>query len=366
MLSEFPSSFPIDPDATTTENCISNVRHHADLFILIVGKRFGTPDATGKSITNLEYSAARAEGVPVFVFISSEVIAQLPIWRANRERRVEFPGVDSEKLFEFVEQLRSDSGRWCFTFESAQQIQQVLRDQWSSLIASMLDTRRRTRGRIIPRSFAHLSADAQQLILERPHFWEYRLFAQVLVDGIANQRLRRRDFNLGLSFRAGTFIPNSELFKWMEKHLALTRQTRINIERLYDGPVMASFGAPGEPGDPEAIVHVAERTIAAYEKTMEWAEDVRAAVVDERARRCVEAVAGLVSRTLDNFESFAKECHSTLEALKNNPPKEGEKRAINLSLALSVDPKSLESFEAEMQSLKDAIERGDFPLHGAE
>jgi Domain of unknown function (DUF4062) len=84
MLSEFPSSFPVDPDATAIENCIANVRNHADLFVLIVGKRFGTPDATGRSVTNLEYLTARAEGVPVFVFISSEVIAQMPIGEASR------------------------------------------------------------------------------------------------------------------------------------------------------------------------------------------------------------------------------------------------------------------------------------------
>jgi hypothetical protein len=359
MLSEFPSSFPVDPDATTVENCLVNVRCHADLFVLIVGKRFGTPDATGKSITNLEYSAARAEGVPVFVFVSNEVIAQLPIWKANREKKVDFPGVDSEKLFEFVEALRGQSEKWCFAFDSAQEIQQVLRDQWSSLIASMLDTRRRTRPRLIPRCFAHLSADAQQLMLERPRYWEYSLFAQTLVDGIANLRFRRRDFDLGLSFRTGQHVPSLELSSWASKQMAVAMLIPDNINRLFSGPVMKSFGPPGVAGDPEAIVHVAERTVAAYEKAMEWAEDIRAAIVHERARGYLEAIAQLVGRMLDEFEEFAKRCHATFEEIRKNPPSEGENRQVNLNLKLSVDPKALEALQCEQDSLVQAIMRGE-------
>ena len=40
MLSEF-SSFPIDPCIGTFENCLSNVDKLADIFILIVGTRYG-------------------------------------------------------------------------------------------------------------------------------------------------------------------------------------------------------------------------------------------------------------------------------------------------------------------------------------
>lgn len=39
---------------------------------------------------------------------------------------------------------------------------------------------------------------------------------------------------------------------------------------------LAAFGAPGEPGDPSAIEHLAERTIIAYETMMDWAAELRA------------------------------------------------------------------------------------------
>lgn len=359
MLSESPS-FPVDPHATTVENCIGNVRRHADLFVLIVGKRFGTPDANGRSVTNLEYLAARAAGVPTFVFISAEILAQFPIWKANRERGIDIPGLDSPKLFEFVQQLRDESGRWCFSFESAQQIQQILRDQWSSLIASMLDTRRRTSGRAIPRTFAHLSGEAQQLVLEKDRFWEYRLFAQVLLDGIANLRFRRRDFDIGLSFRIGEIVPSPRIFAWMSEQMAVVQKIPVRFNRLFDGPVMESFGPEGEAGDAEAIVHVAERAVAVYEKAMEWAEDIRAAVISESVQNLVEALAKLVGRMLDEFELFANECHSALEGLWKDPPKAGETRHLKLTLELSVDPKAMDALDQQLQVLARAFERGEF------
>jgi hypothetical protein len=41
LLSEHPS-FPIDPGVTTIENCRRRVEQDADLFVLIVGMRYGS------------------------------------------------------------------------------------------------------------------------------------------------------------------------------------------------------------------------------------------------------------------------------------------------------------------------------------
>ena len=83
MLSEF-DSFPIDPCVGSFENCLNNVDQCADLFVLIVGNRYGHILESGKSITNLEYLHAKAKGIPVYVFVSKQIINTLPIWRANK------------------------------------------------------------------------------------------------------------------------------------------------------------------------------------------------------------------------------------------------------------------------------------------
>ena len=82
MLSEF-DSFPIDPCVGTFENCLSNVDQCADVFVLIVGNRYGYVLESGKSVTNLEYLHAKAKGIPMYVFVSKQIYNTLPIWRSN-------------------------------------------------------------------------------------------------------------------------------------------------------------------------------------------------------------------------------------------------------------------------------------------
>ena len=57
MLSE-AKDFPVDPSLTSEENCINAVRNYADVFILIIGNRYGHKLDSGKSITNSEFLTA--------------------------------------------------------------------------------------------------------------------------------------------------------------------------------------------------------------------------------------------------------------------------------------------------------------------
>src|SRR6266498_2099596 len=61
LASEHPS-FPIDPSNDAIENCRSRVEADTDVMILIIGGRYGSvPSGGSKSVTNLEYLAARGK-----------------------------------------------------------------------------------------------------------------------------------------------------------------------------------------------------------------------------------------------------------------------------------------------------------------
>jgi len=106
LASELPS-FPIDPTTDTIENCRLRVDNEADIFILIIGGRYGyISENHGKSVTNLEYLAARAKGIPIYVFVERRVLAVLPTWKDNPD--ADFSGtVDTPELFVFIEQVMS-------------------------------------------------------------------------------------------------------------------------------------------------------------------------------------------------------------------------------------------------------------------
>ena len=105
VLSETPA-FPVSPQISPVENCLKAVKERADIFVLIVGARYGSQTETGKSITNLEYLEVKAKGIPVYVFVLKQIVNVLPIWEKNPEANYEGT-VDTPKLFEFVATLRS-------------------------------------------------------------------------------------------------------------------------------------------------------------------------------------------------------------------------------------------------------------------
>src|SRR5262249_12595922 len=115
LLSELPS-FPIDPDFDTVDNCRRRVDQNADILILIVGGRYGSIDQdTDKSITNLEFLAARNKGIPIYAFIDKAILSLVPIWKANPAGNFAAV-VDTPRVFEFIDLVRSQERVWTFAF----------------------------------------------------------------------------------------------------------------------------------------------------------------------------------------------------------------------------------------------------------
>ena len=127
ILSDF-DSFPINPNESTLSNCLGNVRNRTDIFVLVVGGRYGSIVDTGKSITNLEYFEAKAKRIPKYIFIKDEILALLPIWKANPDADYSSV-VDNSSLFKFIVDLRESGDIWVFPFSNAQNIIGTLRKQ---------------------------------------------------------------------------------------------------------------------------------------------------------------------------------------------------------------------------------------------
>jgi Domain of unknown function (DUF4062) len=166
LLSEYPS-FPIDPDADTIENCRRRVEEDADILVLVIGGRYGYVDSTSdKSVTNLEYLAARAKGIPIYVFVDRDVTAIPPVWRSNPDSDFS-AAVDDARLFEFVEQVRSKDRVWSQEFGRAQNIIAALRVQFAHLMSQGLQWRMRLRGQPL-HHLRGLHGEALRLALEQP------------------------------------------------------------------------------------------------------------------------------------------------------------------------------------------------------
>lgn len=193
VMSEYVN-FPVDPDAGTVENSLGAVDTRADIFILVVGARYGSQSEGGKSITNIEYLRAKAKGVPIYAFVLKSIIDMLPIWRDNSEG--DFSSVvDSPKLFEFVESIRGSGDMWVYPFEDAQDIANTLRQQLAFLFMDALKIRGRVKLAGLPEMLSQLRGVAFRLALEKPVAWKERMFSQILADELTAAMDLKRDMH---------------------------------------------------------------------------------------------------------------------------------------------------------------------------
>jgi hypothetical protein len=211
VLSEH-ASFPVNPDVGTVDNCLEVVEAKADIFVLIVGGRYGPAAETDKSVTNLEFLKAKAKGVPIYVVVTRSILDILPVWLQNQTG--DFSSVsDSPKLFQFVVDIRNTGENWVFPFDTSRDIFDVLRSQLAYLFMDALElrTRMRVSGGLPPR-LRNLRGSLLRLVVERPKGWEYILFSSALDEALTDLADLRRDWQYGVATEESVVMTINQRF----------------------------------------------------------------------------------------------------------------------------------------------------------
>ena len=334
LLSEFPS-FPIDPDSDTIENCQNRVEQQADIMVLIIGGRYGSIDSkSNNSITNLEFLAARTKGIPIYVFISSSILANYPIWKANPE--TDFSSVvDSSRLFEFVETIREKERIWSLEFDTAQDIINALRKQFAYLFHSSLQFRHLLNGSSTPQFMNKLKPKSFRLALEKPDYWEYKLFYQSWIDEVDRRNDLLREYEAGLQLDNVQFIQSTQANKWFQTQLDELHNLVESASLLVNTHANHAFGEPGEPGDAEQIVWVTGKLGQTFEQVLHWAIKIRCTKCEPPYDLLVPEVALFGDDLIKQFISHPKESLTVIEeaisSIDTNEPK-----SITLMMTLSL------------------------------
>ncbi|KAF0146364.1 MAG: hypothetical protein FD156_32 [Nitrospirae bacterium] len=347
VLSDF-NSFPINPSYDTIRNCRETVKNRADIFILIVGGRYGAIADNGKSVTNLEYIEAKAKGTPIYVFVAKNIINILPVWRKNKE--ADFSEVvDNNKLFEFVELLRDTKDNWVFSFESAQEICETLKHQFAYLFMDCLDLRAKIMPGILDdKALADISPKALQILIERPRGWEYRFFAEVLKDYIEKYEDIRRDLLYGVSYGQRTALKDHlEVADWVSQHLSLILNTLTSSTTLLNEGLPVAFGAPGQPGDAKHIHYIAKRFTDGYKRLIEWRLEFLTLNVDDAFSRLLELTSLMATNAIKEIEDYATYIHKETNHIFDNIDQYKEGTEIKLTLTLTAPDTSEISKELE-------------------
>lgn len=164
-----------DPRIHTHTSCVDEVKN-CDILVLIIGSRFGgkaTPEALNKvnfdalknestsvdslkekeclSVTQLEVLKAIENSMPIYTFIDKRVWYDHSLYEKNKTSdiigKIHFPSIEKQEtakyIFNFINFVRLRTrGNNIFTFEKGQDIEDVLKKQWSGYFQRLLQEQR--------------------------------------------------------------------------------------------------------------------------------------------------------------------------------------------------------------------------------
>ena len=349
LLSEY-STFPLDPNIGTLNNCLRVVDERADIFVLVVGCRYGSVTESGHSITNMEYLRAKAKGIPIYTFVDKKILNVLPLWRDNSESNFQST-VDTPKLFEFVDSFRNNDGIWSFGFEMAQDIIDTLRNQLGYLFYDSLEFRQKTITRKFSKKILGLDGICFQTVLLRPVAWEYKLFGQVLASGLNELSDKRRDFNYSFTLtsvkRLQTF---NELFDYITSKSEQLLRSISYISTLIYETIPDAIGAPVVDGDPDYIIYAANKLVEIYGSIIDWSLDFNTIMTEEDFRGLAKSFSKMCDVTLSDIERFSSEFSEMTRKIPDNISDENLTMKFNITLSLS-EPNT-DDFYCEIKKLQ--------------
>jgi hypothetical protein len=348
LLSEHPS-FPIDPSVTTIENCRRRVEQDADLFVLIVGARYGSRDPdSSRSVTNIEYLAARAKGVPVYAFMEKRLEPLLALWKARPDVDLSSE-IDTPDLLRFIDGIRSDDKVWTSSFERASDIIECLRAQFAHLMREALEWRRKVDEHPLNSYVRKLSGPSLRLALERPRGWEFLLLAQVIRDEVDSTRHLREEHEEALALELGEDV--AAPIKWAQHRLGELQRLATSLTPIMNSIALRAIGPPGQSGNADEIAFVGRAIGRVYASALNWSRRIRTANLPE----ALEGVRGILARFTDEvlgeIEEFAERLRRTVREALNAPPG-GEPRTVAIVLTLRLSDSLIAQLNAELARLE--------------
>jgi hypothetical protein len=193
---------------------------------------------------------------------------------------------------------------WVREFEFAADIIAALRSQFASLMlqgAQLVQKARSGQEYTILRT---LRGVPLRIALEKPFEWEYRLFAETLLQELDARNALRHQRRLAITYGAHEWIKVSEIETWSTPRLAELTGLIHALERLAHEELRRAAGPPRLPGDLELIVLTARSMATVYHEAIEWTLRVRRVAGDP-----------MVKSVATKMDRFADDVMEKIEAL---------------------------------------------------
>ncbi|MBW2962908.1 DUF4062 domain-containing protein [Mesonia aestuariivivens] len=143
-----------NPDIPLDESCYREAKN-SDIFVLIIGGRYGSPRSEEKgdkklfyeryeSVTKMEFESALAKEIPLYILIDKSVKAEYETFKNNKENKtIKYAHVDSVNIFHFIERiLNLKRNNPVKEFENHTEIEFWLKAQWAGMFQELIRNRK--------------------------------------------------------------------------------------------------------------------------------------------------------------------------------------------------------------------------------
>lgn len=124
------------------------------------------------------------------------------------------------------------------------------------------------------RDFPDIPGYVQELLLERPEKWEFRVTVELLDHYLAPVMRRSNQLRKGLYTLPARRVSAEDLLPWVVVKTGELSAITASLAGIIDPEMNAAWGPPGVPGDPKDIAHVCRLFGMAAGRLVDVAEEL--------------------------------------------------------------------------------------------
>ena len=187
-----------------------------------------------------------------------------------------------------------------------------------------------------------------RLLEERPPGWEFLLYAAVMRRGTASLDEKFRDHVIRYARTSGFNLTDRAAFDMIRGTITQLLAIISSFNRMLAPDVQeAAFGRLGEPGDPDRIVHAANRLVSVQEELLDLAASLRATGITNRhLRQAADLIANSLDQPIEELRSFAQRYAEGAEQLIARHRSGQEATQSSIVVTLIAPPELAEQVEA--------------------
>lgn len=190
--------------------------------------------------------------------------------------------------------------------------------------------------------FSSCSYLAQQIVIDKPPHWEYKLTIELLRTRMGPVIERWKSLERGLYVKVSTAVPQEMVLDWLRVRFDEVNKLCAAFSELANTEMQAAWGPPGTPGSEDEILRVCDLFTECADRVLQWEETTRFAVLPYAFANVQSLLIGTAGQMLDQLARIPDELSAPFNA-------ENPSGTVNIMLVLSLPDKWSDNYARALE-----------------